>query len=289
MPQFDLRGIKVAQYKNNAGVITYGTPKSAGGAMTVNLELTMAEGRLYAESTLAECMPKALGGTISIGTKYIPADTQKLLYGQTEIERVVNAKIVSSLKTRGRDKANPVGVAFYAPDMIDGVEKYTCVFISRAVFGQPSMVLQTLNETITFQTPTTTGAFMADHSGDQNIKEVAVVDDEADAIAWIEAVFGETVIDTDATLSVLNLYGLTLSPTFSSNTTTYTATTTAASTMIYAAPTTAGAALEIKLGSTAKSNGDTLALSAGSNVITVKVTATDGETNNTYTVTVTKS
>ncbi len=289
MPAFDLRHIRVAEYHNTAGVITYGSPMSAGDAMTANLELRFAEGRLYAESTLAEYMRKALGGTISLGVKYIPSPAQILLFGRTATQRIVNAKIVDSLKTRGKDKPNPVGVAFYAPDMVDGVEKYTCVFISRALFGPPSMAFQTLNETITFQTPTTTGEFMADHSSDQNLTEVATVDTIEDAEAWIDAVFAETVLDTDATLKALRLGGLTLSPAFAANTTAYTAATTDADNMIYAAPNDPGAAVEIKLGSTVKQNGDMLTWAAGSNTVTVKVTATDGETENTYTITVTKS
>ena len=54
MPVFDLRGIKVAQYANNNGTITYSNSTSAGDAMTANLDLTFAEGRLYAEGKLAE-------------------------------------------------------------------------------------------------------------------------------------------------------------------------------------------------------------------------------------------
>ena len=68
MPQFDLRGIRVAEYTGSktAGD-TYGTPETAGDAMAVNLELRFAEGRLYAESSLAEYLKKATGGTMSMG------------------------------------------------------------------------------------------------------------------------------------------------------------------------------------------------------------------------------
>lgn len=190
MPAFDLRHIYVAEYNNTSGVITYGTAQSAGDAMTANLELRFAEGRLYAESTLAEYIRKALGGTISLGVKYIPDAAQKLLFGRTDKSRTVGSATVTSLLTTAKDKPKAVGVAFYAPDMVDGVEKYTCVFASRALFGPPSMAYQTLNESITFQTPTTTGEFMADHSTEQNLFEVAVVDTEAEAIAWCAAVFG---------------------------------------------------------------------------------------------------
>lgn len=197
MPQFDLRGIKVAKYVNTAGVITYTDVQSAGDAMTANLELRFAEGRLYAESTLAEFIRKCVGGTISLGVKYIPTAAQKLMFGTKENSRSITfvnssgtttTATVKSLVTGKKTNGAYVGVAFYAPDMVDGVEKYTCVLIKRAMFGQPAMALQTAGESIVFNTPTTSGEFMADNSIDGNLTEVAVCDDENEAIAWVAAV-----------------------------------------------------------------------------------------------------
>ena len=42
MPAIDLRGIKIGEYKNNDGTVTYETPISMGEAMTAQLELTFA-------------------------------------------------------------------------------------------------------------------------------------------------------------------------------------------------------------------------------------------------------
>ena len=89
MPQFDLRGIKVAKYVNTSGTITYTDAQTLGDAMNVNMEVRVAEGRLYAESTLAEYMRKIVGGTISIGVKYIPTAAQKLMFGSTEKTRSI--------------------------------------------------------------------------------------------------------------------------------------------------------------------------------------------------------
>lgn len=190
MPAFDLRHINIAEYKNASGTITYGVPVKAGDAMSANLEMRYAEGRLYAESTLAEYMRKALGGTISLAVKYIPEEAQTLMYGTQSNTRTVGEKQIKSLKTTAKDVSKYVGVSFYAPDMIDGVQKYTCVFVSRALFGAPSMVYQTLGESITFNTPTTTGEFLANNAATQDLLEVAIADTEEDAIAWCAKVFG---------------------------------------------------------------------------------------------------
>lgn len=192
MPAFDLKGIRIAEYTNTAGAVTYGTPQSAGDAMSANLELRFSEGRLYAESSLAEFIKKATGGTISIGTKYIPEDAQATMYGATKKTYTVGEKEISGVSHKVGDKGKYVGVTFYAPDMIDGEEKITCVFAHRALFGPPGYQFQTMGESITFQTPTTTGEFLPDHSPDRNLFDVVIVDSADDAIAWQNLMFGYT-------------------------------------------------------------------------------------------------
>ncbi len=192
MPQFDLRGIHCAKYVNTEGAITYTDAQEVGDAMTATLEMTFAEGRLYAESTLAEFMRKATGGTISLGVKYIKAAAQQLLFGSTAKSRSITVAgstvSVSGLVLGAKSTPAYVGVSFYAPDMIDGVEKYTCVFASKCLFGPPSMTLQTAGENIQFNTPVTSGEFLASDAASQDMLEVAVCDTEAAAIAWCAAV-----------------------------------------------------------------------------------------------------
>ena len=196
MPQFDLRGIKIAKYVNTSGTISYTGAQSIGDAMNVNIEVRSAEGRLYAESTLAEYIRKIVGGTISIAVKYIPDAAQKVLFGAKENTRSITytpesgsstTESVGSLILSAKSEPAYVGVGFYAPDKVDGADKFTCVKIARALFGPPGMSLQTAGENITFATPTTSGEFMADNSTAQNIIEVAVCDDENEAIAWVTA------------------------------------------------------------------------------------------------------
>ena len=198
MPQFGLKGIKAAKYVNTAGTITYTNATAVGDAMTANLELRFAEGRLYAEDMLAEYMRKAVGGTISIGVKYIEQTAQQLLFGIGTKNRSITyiptgsstttTATATSVVTGGQDIGQYVGLAFYAPDMVDGARKYTCVFVKKCLFGPPSMNLQTMGENITYNTPTTSGEFLADDSAAQDLFEVAIVDDENAAKAWVNAV-----------------------------------------------------------------------------------------------------
>ena len=128
----------------------------------------------------------ATGGTISIGVKYIPDEVQELIFGAATSSHTVETDIsITGLKFSAKDIADYVGVAFYAPDKIDGQTKYTCVIGRKTLFGPPSMNFQTKGENITFNTPTTTGEFLADDSPSQILLETGVADTEAAAIAWV--------------------------------------------------------------------------------------------------------
>ena len=191
MPTFDLRGIKIGKYINTEGTITYETPISMGDAMSVELNLTAAEGRLYAESRLAEYKKLITGGTASVGVKYITDAAQKLLFGMSENTRNVGTNTSQkSLKATAKDIAKYGGMGFYAPDAIDGTDKYTAVFVYKVLFGAPGYVYATKGDSITFQTPTTTGEFLADDSEDKSIMETATLASESDAVAWINKCFG---------------------------------------------------------------------------------------------------
>lgn len=191
MPTFDLRGIKIGKYINTEGTITYESPISMGDAMSVELNLTAAEGRLYAESRLAEYKKLITGGTASVGVKYITDAAQKLLFGMSENTRNVGTNTSQkSLKATAKDIAKYVGMGFYAPDAIDGTDKYTAVFVYKVLFGAPGYVYATKGDSITFQTPTTTGEFLADDSEGKNIMETATLASESDAVAWINKCFG---------------------------------------------------------------------------------------------------
>lgn len=102
-------------------------------------------------------------------------------------------------------------------------------------------------------------------------------------------VVDETSPSTDATLSDLKIGNLTLSPAFAAATTTYTTTTTNATNTVNAVPADAGASIQVKVGDTEIDNGSAATWATGANTVTVKVTAADGTTTKTYTVTVTKS
>ena len=107
--------------------------------------------------------------------------------------------------------------------------------------------------------------------------------------AWKITMVEEPAPSTDAALSSLAIGGLTLTPAFSSGTTTYTAETTNATNTITATPADAGASIQVLVDAKEISNGTAATWKSGSNTVTINVTAADGKTKKAYTVTVTKS
>lgn len=198
MPEFDLRKMYFAEYNNNNGVVTYGTVLDAGDAMNTNWEFRYAEGRLYAASTLAEFIREAVGGTVSVAVKYFPAAVQQLLFGDSPRTRSISytpagasepvTKEITSQVYGGNSRAKNVGFAGYALDLIDGAQKVTAFKLARVLFGKPGKSLQTKGgDTINFATPTSSGEFMADHSGNKDMVEMAILDTEEEADAWCRA------------------------------------------------------------------------------------------------------
>lgn len=82
---------------------------------------------------------------MSVAIKYIPAEAQKMMFGAKDSSITVPdlQPAATGLAYTGADEPSAVGCAFYAPDMIDGALKYTCVFIRRVIFGLPAMVYKT--------------------------------------------------------------------------------------------------------------------------------------------------
>ena len=186
MPSFDLRHIQAAAYNYDPSTetVSYTGKVRVGDAMTANVELKFAEGRLYAEGRLAEYMKLATGGTISLAVARIMPAAQQLLYGASESSR----SNLSGLKYTAKDAAKYVGVSFYAPDMIDGKTKYTCMFVAKALFGPPSYAYKTKGQNLEFATPTTTGEFLASDDREELLIDTAVADTIEAAAAWCDAV-----------------------------------------------------------------------------------------------------
>ena len=122
-----------------------------------------------------------------------------------------------------------------------------------------------------------------------NVITVEVTAEDGNTTETYTVTVTRAAASTDAMLSGLTLSGIDIG-TFASGTTSYTASVAHSLSQTTVSPTVSydGASHVIKLGGVEDGDG-TVALAVGSNVITVEVTAEDGNTTETYTVTVTRA
>ncbi len=123
---------------------------------------------------------------------------------------------------------------------------------------------------------------------DNNSFLVLDISDLRPAIYPTETVAAPTPSNV-ATLSGLRVGKMKFSPAFVSDTKTYTTETTDATGTISAVPSDVGAKIDITVSEAVVNNGQSVTWQEGANTVTVKVTAADGTTTDSYTVTVTKS
>ena len=125
--------------------------------------------------------------------------------------------------------------------------------------------------------------------GSNVITVEVTAEDDSTTRTYIVTITRAAPPSTDATLSALTLSGIDFG-TFASGTTSYSAQVANSVSQTTVTPTVndSGASYIIKLGGVADVDG-VVSLSVGSNVITVEVTAEDGETTQTYTITVTRA
>ena len=115
--------------------------------------------------------------------------------------------------------------------------------------------------------------------------------------SWSSASVGFTTLSTDATLSALSLSSGNLNPVFASATITYIASVTNATTSITVTPTRnqANANIQVRVNGgvyspvTSGNASGSLSLNVGDNTVNILVTAQDGSTTKTYTVTITRA
>jgi len=179
-----------------------------------------------------------------------------------------------------------------SPSFASATESYTASVANSVTSITVTPVRTQANATITVNgTSVTSGAASGSISlnvGSNTITVVVTAQDGATTKSYTVSV---TRLSNDATLSALALSSGTLSPSFASGTTSYTASVANSVTSITVTPTRTQANATITVNGNSVTSGSasgSISLSNGSNTITVVVTAQDGSTTKSYTVTVTR-
>lgn len=267
------------------GYETYGNPQVLAKAISADLSAELAEAILYADDAASESVKEFKSGTISLGVDDLASGVQADLLGVTVD---TNGVVISSAE----DTAPYVAVGFRAKRS-NG--KYQYYWLYRVKFGTPSGTFATKGDSITFNTPTIEGTVMrrnkpnaaGSHPWRAAAVEGATGVQTSVITGWYNAVYEASIDDTSVSLSALSIGSVSLSPTFDSDVTSYTASTTSATNTVSATKEDSAATLVITVNGNSLTNASSATWETGAN--TVVITVTKGTSSKAYTVIVTKS
>lgn len=172
-----LRDLYYAVMQEQDGVASYKKPKKMAEAMSADLSVNVAEGKLFADDALSEDVKKFTSGTIKLGVKDLIAEVVAELLGQ----KVDGNNVVWA---GGDDEPPYVAIGFRAKKT-GGRFKY--IWLLKCKFKVPGEKYQTEGESITFNTPEIEGTILLNKD---NRWKADIVAKETDAVAqtWFDAV-----------------------------------------------------------------------------------------------------
>lgn len=283
MAQIGLNDLFYAPITEDAnGNETYGIPVRLAKAITAGLSINSDNATLYADDGADVIIRDFVNGTLSLNVNDLGNTVAAALTGASVD---ANGVLVSS----GEDVHPAVAIGFASRSAKGG---YRYFWLYRVVFAIPNIDLNTKGETVSFATPTIEGTISRRNklSGDKHPWKAEVKAGDAGVSSttinnWFNAVY-EPDNAGDADLTALTLGSSTLSPTFTSANTYYTATAAAASEALTATGDT-GVAVAIVVNGTSYASGDTVTWAAGLNEVVI--TCTKGTATKVYHIDVTKS
>lgn len=160
------------------GVEEYGTPKKMAGALTADLSITTADGKLYVDDALAIAVSEFANGNLKLGIDDLTPETAAEILGQTVDKNNV-------VWAGGDDEPPYIAVGFRAKKT-GGKYKYIWLLKCRAKI--PAEKFETKGESINFQMPEIEFTIMR-RTKDGNWKADYVGTTDSDtAKAWFKAV-----------------------------------------------------------------------------------------------------
>lgn len=247
----------------------------------------------YADNAVAETQRgKFSSGTLTVSPDDLSQAVSKDILGVkeqalSEIAGITDADAKELVYDD--DLATPyLGIGMVQKKQVNNIAKWRAVILTKVMFDVPPEAAETEGETINWQVPELTGTIIRDDSSKHKWKREATFTTEDQAIAYIRYMLNIPVSD-NAKLNSIEIGELVLSPEFAPTTTTYAAATSNAADIISVETQNEDAFVTITANEEDVENGDEIPWNTGENTVEIVVTAEDGTTTKTYTVTVTKS
>lgn len=125
------------------GAENYGTPKKMAGAMTADLSVTTADGKLYVDDMLSQAVSEFASGTLKLGIDDLTPEVTAEILGQDVDENEV-------VWAGGEDEPPYIAVGFRAKKTGG---KYRYIWLLKCRAKVPAEKYETKGESINFQTP----------------------------------------------------------------------------------------------------------------------------------------
>ena len=120
---------------------------------------------------------------VTLNTSTLPIEAHEKMFGH----KVDTAK--KNVKFNSNDQADYVGMAWISVEKVDNVRSYVGNFLKRVKFSEPSDDFSTKGDSIEYKTPSISGRALALSDGEW--KETEICATEADALKWINTMFGK--------------------------------------------------------------------------------------------------
>jgi len=236
--------------------------------------------------------PRKISGTGSVNTSV--AGTYTLTYSATDAAGNVATPVTRTVNVVNSTNANLSGLTISNGSLSPAFASTTTDYTANVSFSVTSV---TVTPTVADPTATVTVNGSSNltnpislNVGDNTITVLVTAQDGTTTKTYTVTVT-RAALSTNANLSALTISGGSLTPVFSSNTTTYAANVDNAVATITVTPTASDATASITLNGSSITSGSarTVALDIGSNQIPIVVTAQDGVTTKTYSITVARA
>ena len=183
-----------AIYTNNDTTVTYSGFAVLAKAVEFSMELDGDEDNiLYADNGPAESAKQFSGGTMTITTDDILPTAGAAILGLT-LKSITNEGITTATPQEmvfGEDQVIPyLGFGVVIKKKQSNTVKYMGLVLPKIQFRNPGISAVTQGETIDWQTPELTATIMRDDTAAHNWCRYALLDTEADAVAYIKQMIG---------------------------------------------------------------------------------------------------
>lgn len=281
------------------------SPTFASGTInyTASVAYTVTSVNITPTVNQANATVKVNGTTTTSGS----AQAVSLSVGSNSIPVVVTAQDGSTTKTytinvtraAASTDANlsnfTISAGTLSPTFASGKTSYTASVANNVTSLTVTPTTSSANSTVTVNGTTVTSGSTSGSIplavGNNTISTVVTAQDGSTTKTYTLTVTRATASSTDATLSNLTINQGTLSPTFASGTTSYSASVAYTVTSINVTPTVnqGNATVTVNGTTTTSGSAQSIPLAVGSNSISVVVTAQDGSTTKTYTLIVNRA